>query len=420
MVSQIFIRVGPGERRLSLLENGKLVRAVVDRETTHNVIDGIYLGRVCKVNKMLDAAFVDIGNGIQGFLSATQAQIFDPAKDKPKPISKIVFEGKSILVRALSNPFGEKGPKLTANIDKSFSPNLGRKIKIDKKALDEITPPAEIVCPPDTLELFLLEHLDQDIQRICVNERSEVQKVQKVIKGLELDNLPQIEFVQAGDESFDQEDLEGQWDDIFYPTINLVSGGNIIIEELSTVTFIDVNSGDRFAQVSKEEFNLQINIEALETVSAQLRLRNISGQIFIDLLPIKRKKSREILQEAISRIPGFNNEDVKVFGFSRLGLLEVTRRRRDRPLSELLFKPYERQKTLSTICYEILYNLKKEMLSNQGKPYSVSVSPGIFSELKKDILQGALEQLQKETFIEIKVTEDPKLETEEYKIDLKN
>ena len=78
MVSQIFIRVGPGERRLSLLENGKLVRAVVDRETTHNVIDGIYLGRVCKVNKMLDAAFVDIGNGIQGFLSATQAQIFDP------------------------------------------------------------------------------------------------------------------------------------------------------------------------------------------------------------------------------------------------------------------------------------------------------------------------------------------------------
>ena len=186
MVSQIFIRVGPGERRLSLLENGKLVRAVVDRETTHNVIDGIYLGRVCKVNKMLDAAFVDIGNGIQGFLSATQAQIFDPAKDKPKPISKIVFEGKSILVRALSNPFGEKGPKLTANIDKSFSPNLGRKIKIDKKALDDITPPAEIVCPPDTLELFLLEHLDQDIQRICVNERSEVQKVQKVIKGLEL------------------------------------------------------------------------------------------------------------------------------------------------------------------------------------------------------------------------------------------
>ena len=60
------------------------------------------------------------------------------------------------------------------------------------------------------------------------------------------------------------------------------------------------------------------------------------------------------------------------------------------------------------------------MLSNQGKAYSVSVSPGIFSELKKDILQGALEQLQKETFIEIKVTEDPKLETEEYKVDLKN
>ena len=240
-----------------------------------------------------------------------------------------------------------------------------------KKAWDEITPPAEIVCPPDTLELFLLEHLDQDIQRICVNERSEVQKVQKVIKGLELDNLPQIEFVQAGDESFDQEDLEGQWDDIFYPTINLVSGGNIIIEELSTVTFIDVNSG-------------------------------------------------EILQEAISRIPGFNNEDVKVFGFSRLGLLEITRRRGDRPLSELLFKSYQRQKTLSTICYEILYNLKKEMLSNQGKPYSVSVSPGIFSELKKNILQDALKQLQKETFIEIKVKEDPKLETEEYKVDLKN
>ena len=38
----------------------------------------------------------------------------------------------------------------------------------------------------------------------------------------------------------------------------------------------------------------------------------------------------------------------------------------------------------------------------------------------RDILQGALEQLQKETFIEIKVTEDPTLETEEYKVDLKN
>ena len=145
------------------------------------------------------------------------------------------------------------------------------------------------------------------------------------------------------------------------------------------MTFIDVNSGDRFAQVSKEEFNLQINIEALETVSAQLRLRNISGQIFIDLLPIKRKKSREILQEAISRIPGFNNEDVKVFGFSRLGLLEITRRRRDRPLSELLFKPYERQKTLSTICYEILYNLKRKCFQTTS-PIQFLYS-GIFSEL---------------------------------------
>ena len=100
MVSQIFIRVGPGERRLSLLENGKLVRAVVDRETTHNVINGIYLGRVCKVNKMLDAAFVDIGNGIQGFLSATQAQIFDPTKDKPKPKAGNLVE-KDADTRAL-------------------------------------------------------------------------------------------------------------------------------------------------------------------------------------------------------------------------------------------------------------------------------------------------------------------------------
>ena len=116
MVSEIFIRTGPGESRLSYTVDGKLKRILIDRVSDKSSIDGIYLGKIVEISQNLNAAFVEIGFKELGFLPAVDAQFFDRARDKPKSIGKLFREGETILVQVVQDPINGKGVKLTTNL----------------------------------------------------------------------------------------------------------------------------------------------------------------------------------------------------------------------------------------------------------------------------------------------------------------
>jgi Ribonuclease G/E len=87
--ADVLINVTPGETRLAALEGGRLIDLVYARDIWRDRLGDIYLGRVTAISKPLNAAFVDIGAGQPGFLGASDAQIFDPASQKPEPIQRL-------------------------------------------------------------------------------------------------------------------------------------------------------------------------------------------------------------------------------------------------------------------------------------------------------------------------------------------
>ena len=123
MTANIVVRTGPGETRYALTVGGVLTRQMVRRDSDAALLGTIYRGQIVKLHKGLNAAFVDLGDGREGFLSAQDAQYFDGAREKPRPIGEVYTEGESVLVQVTREASDGKGPKLTGRLS-LVSPNF--------------------------------------------------------------------------------------------------------------------------------------------------------------------------------------------------------------------------------------------------------------------------------------------------------
>ena len=116
----------------------------------------------------------------------------------------------------------------------------------------------------------------------------------------------------------------------------LRSGAYIVIEYTEALTVIDVNSGKAIAGKSTNvETFMKINLEAAREIADQLRLRNLSGMIIVDFIEIPKTKEKEL----INAMEEFLKEDSaksNVADMTKLGLMEITRRRTGKPIHEIL------------------------------------------------------------------------------------
>jgi ribonuclease G len=114
----------------------------------------------------------------------------------------------------------------------------------------------------------------------------------------------------------------------------LKSGANIIIEQLETMTVIDINSGKNISK--NETAILEINKEAAVEIARQLRLRNISGMIIIDFINMK---SKDYMEELIAVLKEQIKQDTVTCTFmdvTKLGLVELTRKKTYKSLKEII------------------------------------------------------------------------------------
>lgn len=128
--------------------------------------------------------------------------------------------------------------------------------------------------------------------------------------------------------------IQGSIEKLLASRVWLKSGANIIIEQLETLTVIDVNTGKN--QSTKEETMFQVNMEAAAEIARQLRLRNISGMILIDFINLESKKEE---QAFISFLKGELKKDPLPCNFidiTGLGIVELTRKKVHKSLKELV------------------------------------------------------------------------------------
>lgn len=119
----------------------------------------------------------------------------------------------------------------------------------------------------------------------------------------------------------------------------LPSGGNLVIDECEAMTVIDVNTARFTGKRDASATLLKTNLEACDEIARQVRLRNVSGIILIDMIDMAAQEHRDAVLTALHDAFATDRVKTVIHGFTSLGLVEMTRKKSDRTLREVLSRP---------------------------------------------------------------------------------
>jgi Rne/Rng family ribonuclease len=384
MIDEILISTGPRRHRIALLAAGRLVELHISPRGGRH-LERIILGRVTKVQNDLDAAFIDIGEGREGLLSAA-----DTAAKRGTPISMAVQEGQTILVQLTREAEAEKGAKLSArprlaNQGMVLLP-MGRGVELSKRIKEPgrradlqllatslrdrfscglvlrsgaaamaddhllagaealfgrwqkieadagaMRPPALLHSGDDPVALILRAHGGAERCRIRMDDAALAGEMGRTIASVELHDGRSPLFLEH--------DLEGQIDQAMAAEVRLPGGGRIIIEHTQALTAIDVDSGQHDGAGDPRRLAREINTQAAREIARQLRLREIGGRVVIDFMPLHGKGEVAALLDKLRGWLAHDPGQVRLGRMSELGLVELTRRRRQPALALRLGAP---------------------------------------------------------------------------------
>jgi len=394
----------PGETRCAVLQDDRLIELHVDRADFSNDMGAqegnIYLGRVINVVPSLQAAFVDIGCAVNGFLPVSAT--FD------QDISKAVHIGQAITVQVRKVGQGDKGPQLTRKLDLMgnnvvLTPNrpgtnVSRKFKDQDKrqffrdTLQNLVPKGvglvvrtsgeDLSADKLSAEVSVLLKVWQTIDTKQVSlsapallhiEKPFLLRIWERLSKMTLESIT-IEGIDAFQTLqtvtdlavpyneptplFEAIGIEDQIEAALNTRTPLPKGGNIDIERTSALIAIDVNMGDRLEGRNTEDNHFRTNMAAVQTLKEQLILRNLSGQILIDFISLRKTGQQGQLLDAVR---DHLKDDVRttIHGFTKLGLCELTRTRMGFGLDELYLRPKALIPTAQSAFFTMVRSLQK-------------------------------------------------------------
>lgn len=128
--------------------------------------------------------------------------------------------------------------------------------------------------------------------------------------------------------------LEGKLSEALSDKVWLKCGGFLYIEPTQALTVIDVNSGKYDKKSNREETYFRVNMEAAEEIGTQIFLRNLTGIIIVDFINMEMKEHKDELLKTLTNVLQHDANPGRVFGFTRLGLVEITRKKTDKSIYE--------------------------------------------------------------------------------------
>jgi len=404
VIKEILIQVGADETSVAVLEDDHLMEIYLERAGSQRLVGNIYKGRVANVLPGMQAAFVDIGLEKNAFLYVDDTGGIETLDGEIVPrsrrrINDIVREGQEILVQVAKEPEGTKGARVTTQItlpgrylvlmptvnyigvsrriddeaERERLKTIARKIKPRRmgliirtvaagtgieelheeiKALGQIwkrvrqkarrSKAPRLVHHDIELVLRILRDLyTDDVDRLLINSRETYTRILEVLAGRAAD-LRQRVVLKEGADLFSLYGVHSQVEQALKRKVWLKRGGYLIIDHMEALTAIDVNTGKYVGRHNLADTVLTTNLEAAAEVARQLRLRNIGGIIVVDFIdmdnPLHREQVVKVLEKELTR----DKTKTQVLGFTRLGLLEMTRKKAQQELESVLQKecPY--------------------------------------------------------------------------------
>lgn len=240
-----------------------------------------------------------------------------------------------------------------------------------------------------------------DVRRLVVDEEQQYQDVRSFVRSY----LPRynsiVEHYNRRTPIFDYYGIEVEIDRALAQKVWLRSGGHLVIDQTEALTAIDVNTGRFVGKESHEKTIVRTNLEAIEELVYQLKLRNIGGIIIIDFIDMESPQHRQLVYETLKNQLRSDKARSKILEISEMGLVEMTRRRDRENLNRYLCDPcpycdgFGRVKSPSTISYEIFREIQRTCKYGSQGSMVVYVHPDVHSHLEKEEQQSmqAVERL---------------------------
>lgn len=418
-------------------ENGQVAEIIFDRPGESVRTGSIYKGKVVKVHAGMQAVFIDIGFEKHAFL---RKDAIPWAKDK---IESSVTEGESLYVQILKEPFDDKGAQVSADITipglysvyQPFGTTIAVSRKIDfghgkqlKEMLSEVlegTEGAIIRTAATEVEAIVIQEEMDTLKKLwktlpvpkkpqCVWEDRLVpdQLLRKfpvhTIKQIVVDDVQVanklrerfpgastlIEWKRSGGEF-----PIAQWQDALTSRrVELLNGGELVIDRTEAMTVIDVNSALHQSSRVGKSHTYEVNKQAAVEIARQIRMRNLSGIIIIDFISMQdvalEKKLVEQMKKQVSKDP----VKTSIYGITKLGLMEVTRRRDRNNVMDLLTEPGSRTYTTDTK----VYRLERDMLgleTSSSEAVLLAVHPDLYEAKKRLLSYSISSKIPQELFV---------------------
>lgn len=196
-----------------------------------------------------------------------------------------------------------------------------------QQALVEKPAPCCLYQEPDLVERVVRDSLTDEIDRVIVDNRERFEQLRTVASEISRLAKSKMQFYEGDMPVLEHYDVERQIEQAFLRQVPLKSGGCLVIDETEAMIAIDVNTGRHKGKGNQEDAILEVNLEAVDEVARQLRLRNIGGLVVIDLIDMKSRKHQSTVHRAMKMALKKDRARTNVLAISELGLMEMTRQR---------------------------------------------------------------------------------------------
>jgi ribonuclease G len=284
--------------------------------------------------------------------------------------------------------------------------------------------PAVLFQEQSIVARLLRDLLTEDFQAIRIDNAQEYQKVMELIERIMPSLAPKVKLYSKPFPIFDEYGVQAEIDKALKSKVFLKSGGSIVINQTEALVAIDVNTGRFVGKKTSgrlEDTIVKTNLEAVKEIVRQIRLRDLGGIIVLDLIDMDDKKNRQKVYQAVEQELRKDRSPSKALQVSDFGLVIITRKRVKQSLERVLTEPCPycagtgAIKSSSTICYEILNEVKKVGPDINGHRLLLRVNPDIARALKEEE-SGVLKDLRASIGKDVTIKADVHLHHEQFDV----
>lgn len=396
MKRMLFNATQAEELRVAIVDGQRLVDIDIETAGREQRKSNIYKGVITRIEPSLEACFVNYGEERHGFLpfkEVARSYFREGVNPREANIKDALREGQEIIVQVEKEERGNKGAALTTFVSLAgrylvLMPNnprgggVSRRIEGEdrnelREAMDQLQVPdgmsviartAAIGRTPAELQwdlnyllqlwkaideaarenpapiLIYLEsslvvrairdYFQPDIGEILIDTDDIFEQAQSFMSVVMPDLKHRIKRYRDDVPLFSRFQIEHQIESAYSRTVNLPSGGAIVIDHTEALVAIDVNSARATRGGDIEETALRTNLEAADEAARQLRLRDLGGLIVIDFIDMESNKNQREVEQRLKDALHADRARVQMGKLSRFGLMELSRQRLRPALSE--------------------------------------------------------------------------------------